>query len=550
MSRSFLDRFQPRFYARDLVIVPVVLAVMISVGCGASTSGAPTIVHAQSTRTQLNISPRALVLASGSKQQFTATVSNTSNSAVTWAATAGTITKGGLFTAPVVTSTTRMEVSATSEDKTSTVISLLTIEPSQSLHITTSEMPGGIVGEPYALTLSADGGLPPYQWRVQGSLPQGLSLKATGGTISGTPNKTGSFPVQVVVADANSNAATQSLTLVMAQAHVVSGNYDGPAELPRVYIQSALVDTPAPGSVVPVPAGGDLQAALDKASCGDTIELQAGATYTGVFTLPAKNCDDNHWIILRTSAPDSALPNEGTRVTPCYAGVPSLPGRPLLNCPSTANVLARLMMTATEGPGPIQFASGANHYRLLGLEITRQRGGPVVYNLASVQSEGTMDHLVFDRVWMHGTAQEDTTRGIALGGSTYVSIVDSYFNDFHCVSRTGACTDAQAIIGGLGSHPMGPYKIVNNFLEASAENLLFGGGAATVTPADIEIRRNHMFKPLTWMKGQPGYVGGTNGNPFVVKNLFELKNAQRVLIDGNTMENTWGVFLRRALVSF
>ena len=128
-------------------------------------------------------------------------------------------------------------------------------------------------------------------------------------------------------------------------------------------------------------------------------------------------------------------------------------------------------MTATEGPGPIQFASGANHYRLLGLEITRQRGGPVVYNLASVQSEGTMDHLVFDRVWMHGTAQEDTTRGIALGGSTYVSIVDSYFNDFHCVSRTGACTDAQAIIGGLGSHPMGPYKIVNNFLEASAENL-------------------------------------------------------------------------------
>jgi hypothetical protein len=192
--------------------------------------------------------------------------------------------------------------------------------------------------------------------------------------------------------------------------------------------------------------------------------------------------------------------------------------------------------------GPIMFASGASHYRLLGLEITRQRGSPIVNSLASVQSEGTMDHVVFDRVWMHGTPQDDTTRGIALGGSTYVSIVDSFFTDFHCVSVSGSCSDAQAILGGLGNHPMGPYKIVNNFLEAAAENILFGGGAATLTPADIEIRHNHMFKPVTWMKGKPGYVGGTNGNPFIVKNLLELKNAQRVLIDGNTMDNTWGGF--------
>ena len=89
---------------------------------------------------------------------------------------------------------------------------------------------------------------------------------------------------------------------------------------------------------------------------------------------------------------------------------------------------------------------------------------------------------------------------------------------------------------------MGPYKIVDNFLEASGENILFGGGAATVTPADIEISQNHLFKPLTWMKGQAGYVGGTNGNPFIVKNLLELKNAQRVLIDSNIMEYSWGGF--------
>jgi hypothetical protein len=89
---------------------------------------------------------------------------------------------------------------------------------------------------------------------------------------------------------------------------------------------------------------------------------------------------------------------------------------------------------------------------------------------------------------------------------------------------------------------MGPYKIVDNFLEASGENIMFGGSAATATPGDIEIRRNHLFKPLTWMKGQAGYGGGTNGNPFIVKNLLELKNAQRVLVEGNIMEYSWGGF--------
>jgi hypothetical protein len=89
---------------------------------------------------------------------------------------------------------------------------------------------------------------------------------------------------------------------------------------------------------------------------------------------------------------------------------------------------------------------------------------------------------------------------------------------------------------------MGPFKIENNFLEAAGECLLFGGGQATATPADIEIRHNHLFRPLIWLKGQPGYVGGLDGSPFIVKNLFELKNAQRVLFEGNVLENSWGGF--------
>jgi hypothetical protein len=318
------------------------------------------------------------------------------------------------------------------------------------------------------------------------------------------------------------------------------GNYDGPAELPREYVNSSLKDTPAGGKTWMVRPGQSFEQVLASASCGDIVQLQAGATFSGSFVVPAKSCDDSHWIIIRTSAPDSSLPPEGTRMTPCYAGMSSLPGRPGLNCVSTANVLARIELEGKGGSGPIIFSPGANHYRLIGLEVTRASSPAAVYNL--VQFNGPADHLVFDRLWMHGTAQDETVRGIMLGPSRYVAVVDSFFTDFHCVARTGSCVDAQAIAGGLGDSPMGPYKIVNNFLEASGQSVMFGGGRATVTPKDIEVRHNHMFKPLTWMKGHTGYVGGTNGNPFIVKNLLELKNAQRVLIDGNVMENAWGGF--------
>ena len=107
-----------------------------------------------------------------------------------------------------------------------------------------------------------------------------------------------------------------------------AGNFDGPAELPRVYVKSSIADTPAPGKVWRLKEGDSIQKALSRAACGDMIELQPAATFDGSFELPSKSCDDSHWIILRTGSPDSSLPAEGTRISPCYAGVASLPGRP------------------------------------------------------------------------------------------------------------------------------------------------------------------------------------------------------------------------------
>ena len=486
------------------------------------------------------VSPGSATLTSRGVQQFTASVTGTSNTAVTWSASAGTISSSGKFTAPAVTANTSVTVTATSTaDSTVKSTAAVAVTPAAQLSIAKSTLAEVNTGTPYSATLSATGGITPYQWSVAtGSLPSGIKLQASTGTLAGTTSMTGSFPFTAKVTDSTGNSSTQSFTLSVAISS--ASGFDGPAELPRVYLQTAMANTPAPGTTTVVKAGGDLQSALNSANCGDTISLQAGATFAGIFTFPAKSCDDNHWIIVRTSASDSVLPAEGSRLTPCYAGVSSLPGRPALHCTSTVNVTAKILMPAT-GTGPIVFASGANHYRLIGLEVTRTVGAGIVYFLSSIAPGGTASNLILDRVWMHGTTHDDTDKGVELGGSSNVSVVDSFFTDFHCASVSGSCTDASAVSGG-SSNPVGPYKIAGNFLEGSGENILFGGAKSATTPADIEISHNHFFKPLTWMRGQPGYVGGIGGYPFVVKNFIELKNAQRVLIEANIMENTWGGF--------
>ena len=535
-SRS-LKKFDSTLH-RIAALVLSCEVLTIALACGAS--GTSNMPHGAQTSPQIQVavSPRTTTLGPTAQQRFTATVQGSGNTAVTWLASAGSISSDGTFTAPTATNGTQITITATSvSDATQHATSLVTIQRAAQLAITTSSLSGAVVNTAYDANLSADGGTPPYRWTISaGSLAPGLQLQVTTGALAGTSSQQGVYSFTAKVTDAASNSATQSLTLSVSAA--TSGNFDGPAELPRVYLSTTLADTPAPGSTILVLAGGNLQDALNNASCGDTIELQSGASFVGgQYTLPAKGCDDQHWIIVRTSAPDASLPPEGTRMTPCYAGVASLPGRPAFACTSTQKVLATIAYSGT-GNGPLIFANGANHYRLLGLEITRTANdSKPVASLVTPEVDGSMNQIVLDRLYIHGTTTDETRRGVELSGGTSVAVQDSYISDLHCNVR-GTCVDSQAVSGGVGSLPMGPYKIVDNFLEAAGENILFGGSRATQTPADIEIRFNHLFKPMLWMQGQPGFASPA----FIVKNHFELKNAQRVLFDSNVLEDTWGGF--------
>ena len=274
--------------------------------------------------------------------------------------------------------------------------------------------------------------------------------------------------------------------------------------LPQVFLNTTYA--PPSGNTITVNAGDNLQAAINLAQPGDTIVLQAGATFAGTFTLPNKG-PFTQWIYIRSSA-YASLPAPGNRVSPANAAS---------------------MATIAGAGSPVvalQTLAGAHHYRFVGIEI-KPAAGKFSYGIIQLGNGETslaqLPHdIVFDRCYIHGDPTIGGRRGIALNSAS-TAVIDSYLSDW---KENGA--DSQAIAGWNGP---GPFKIVNNYLEGAGENVMFGGADPSITnltPSDIEIRGNHFFKPLAWI-----------GSAWTVKNLIELKHAQRVLMEGNIFENSW-----------
>ncbi len=82
------------------------------------------------------------------------------------------------------------------------------------LQITTNSLSNGSPGVFYSVTLVATGGFSPYSWTVtQGALPNGLTLNATSGVISGTPTDIGTSSFTVQVSDSGTPVATTTANL-------------------------------------------------------------------------------------------------------------------------------------------------------------------------------------------------------------------------------------------------------------------------------------------------------------------------------------------------
>src|SRR5438105_6309922 len=274
---------------------------------------------------------------------------------------------------------------------------------------------------------------------------------------------------------------------------------------PQTYLDTTYA--PPSGNTLTVPAGGDFQAALNNANPGDTIRLAAGASYTGPFTL--RNKSGAGWIYIVSSAL-STLPAPGNRVAPAQA-----PAMPKLWGPWNSPAILT--------------DQSAHNYRFVGIEISPAPGAQQ-HALVYLGSGGGAWNFTFDRCYIHADPSTGGTLWGVQADAGWTAIIDSYLSDWR-----DTVNEATAIKVTNGT---GPFKLANNYIESAGEDVMFGGqdpSVTNLTPSDIEVRGNYMTKRLSWRIGDPTYAGA----PYIVKNVFELKNAQRVLIDGNIFENDW-----------
>lgn len=214
------------------------------------------------------------------------------------------------------------------------------------------------------------------------------------------------------------------------------------------------------------------------------------------------------------------------------------------------------------------------------------------------------DHVIFDHCYFHGNLTDDTTRGMLLyatdlsvlnsyfanfhdsgADSQAIGVIDGkrygFVNNYleglgENIMVGGAGTNIKFSATASGSTPTsatlssvaslsvgdaisfsvaanrGPWsasivrsiagtnvtfdQVTNQAGTPSAPDTTASAVKYGSTPQDIFVARNYLYKNPDFRVGSPTY----NGIFAVVKNSFELKNAMRVVLVGNMIENMWG----------
>ena len=237
--------------------------------------------------------------------------------------------------------------------------------------------------------------------------------------------------------------------------------------------------------------GSDLQAALDAAFPGDTVTLEAGATFTGNFRLSPKG---------------------GAAAITVRSSQEGAPAR-LLSPPS--NVAPALAAPAHTGG-----------WRFL--DINFEAGADFTYDIVELgdSSLSAPDQVPHDFEFLRCSVRPadeslSVKRGVAMNAAR-VTFRDSSVTGIHW---RGVESQAVAVWNGPG-----PFLFERTLLEAAGVNFMSGGAPPSIpglVPSDITLRDVTLRKRPEWR------------DVWTAKNLFELKSARRVTLERVVMENSW-----------
>jgi large repetitive protein len=218
----------------------------------------------------------------------------------TWAVSLGSLPSGlslsaaGLISGPPATAgQANFTIKVTDGNQvTATQAFTLTLNP--ALVVTTAaSLPIGTVNVNYAQTLAATGGSGQYTWSLVtgSSLPAGLSLNATMGTISGSPTAPGQASFTIQATDSNQATASKQFTMTIDPALVITTAPLLPAGTVGISYSQTLKATGGSGQYTWSVSVGSLPAGLALNSANGAISGQPGTAATSSFTIQVTDSD-------------------------------------------------------------------------------------------------------------------------------------------------------------------------------------------------------------------------------------------------------------------
>jgi fibronectin type 3 domain-containing protein len=197
---AYKQRAAWKWRAQICIIAIFSLMILLLAGCTLAGSQAAT-----NPAVNLSLSPTSASVPAGRTQQFTAAVTGSSNTAVTWSATGGSISASGMYTAP--TSTGSYKVTATSmADNTVSASAAVTVTAGVSISIS-----------PISASMLTNA-TQQFTASITGSSNTAVTWSATGGSVSSSglytaPSAAGTFTVKATSVADNTKSASATVTV-------------------------------------------------------------------------------------------------------------------------------------------------------------------------------------------------------------------------------------------------------------------------------------------------------------------------------------------------
>jgi FG-GAP-like repeat/Putative Ig domain len=327
-------------------------------------------------------------------------------------------------------------------DPTKSASVQITVNPSPALPFQTPA--GGTVGAPYSQSIALTGGTAPFQWSVYngpietgwevgGTIPDGLTLDATTGVISGTPTAAGTWYFELTATDADNVFLDQALSIQINPAGSAAAN-------PVPFLNWPL----APAAVAPGSGGLTLRVSGAGFVAGATVDFN-GAPLATTFV------DSEHLSAL-VPATDVA-----TAKTAAVTVVNAAPG-------GGSSDVVYLQVGAPEAG--VSFANAANSP----LQIPE----PFGLAIADFNQDGRPDLAIAASVRLYMLLSNGDGTFTPASGSP-VSIPSPPYDDF-------ASPYAGPLTVGDFNHSGHPGLAVSEFNNEAAV-ILLGNGSGTLVPS-------------------------------------------------------------------